>query len=98
MDYVRPRSGYQPCDTFFVEEDLRAQAERQAKQEHDKLVNRERQYAMATQLSRLTSDEYRDDAVQHMMEMDVSGSIRPSMGWRITCLGDRRVLTHVHLK
>ncbi|EPS30406.1 hypothetical protein PDE_05357 [Penicillium oxalicum 114-2] len=70
MDYVRPRSGYQPCDTFFVEEDLRAQAERQAKQEHDKLVNRERQYAMATQLSRLTSDEYRDDAVQHMMEMD----------------------------
>ncbi|KAJ5266679.1 hypothetical protein N7478_009487 [Penicillium angulare] len=70
MDYMRPRSGYQPCDTFFIEDDYRVRAERQAKQEHDKLVARERQYAIADQLSRLTSDEFRDDVLAHMLEMD----------------------------
>ncbi|KAJ5523170.1 hypothetical protein N7513_012714 [Penicillium frequentans] len=70
MDYMRPRSSYQPCDTFFVEDDYRMRAEKQAKQEHDKLVARERQYAIADQLSRLASDELRDDVLSHMMEMD----------------------------
>ncbi|OOQ83036.1 G1/S-specific cyclin Cln1 [Penicillium brasilianum] len=70
MDYVRPRSGYQPCDTFFIEDDYRMQAEKQAKQEHDKLVARERQYAMANQLSRITCAEFRDDVLQQMLEMD----------------------------
>lgn len=75
MDYMRPRSGYQhqPCDTFFVEDDYRLRAEKQAKQEHEKLVNRERQFAIADQLSKLTSDELRDDVLAHMLEMDVSG-------------------------
>jgi hypothetical protein len=72
MDYIRPRSGYQPCDTFFIEDDYRMQAEKQAKQEHDKLMNRERQHAMATQISRITSVEFRDDVLQQMLEMDVS--------------------------
>ncbi|KAJ5805514.1 uncharacterized protein N7503_003116 [Penicillium pulvis] len=70
MDYMRPRSSYQPCDTFFVEDDYRMRAEKQAKQEHEKLVARERQYAIADQLSRLASDELRDDVLSHMMEMD----------------------------
>ncbi|KAJ5239449.1 hypothetical protein N7468_004068 [Penicillium chermesinum] len=70
MDYLRPRSGFQPCDTFFIEDDYRQRAEKQAKQEHDKLVARERQYAIADQLSRLTSDELRDDVLSHMLEMD----------------------------
>ncbi|KAJ5693122.1 hypothetical protein N7462_002545 [Penicillium macrosclerotiorum] len=70
MDYVRPRSGFQPCDTFFIEDDYRVRAEKQAKQEHDKLVARERQYAIADQLSRITSEELRDDVLSHMMEMD----------------------------
>ncbi|KAJ5094553.1 hypothetical protein N7456_010414 [Penicillium angulare] len=70
MDYMRPRSGFQPCDTFFIEDDYRVRAERQAKQEHDKLVARERQYAIADQLSKLTSDEFRDDVLAHMLEMD----------------------------
>jgi thioredoxin-like negative regulator of GroEL len=48
------------------------QAEKQAKQEHDKLVARERQYAMANQISRITSAEFRDDVLQQMLEMDVS--------------------------
>ncbi|KAJ5684316.1 uncharacterized protein N7477_000661 [Penicillium maclennaniae] len=70
MDYIRPRSGFQPCDTFFVEDDYRVRAEKQAKQEHEKLVARERQYAIADQLSRLTSEELRDDVLSHMLEMD----------------------------
>lgn len=72
MDYIRPRSGYQPCDTFFIEDDYRMQAEKQAKQEHDRLVARERQYAIAGQLSRITCAEFRDDILQQMLEMDVS--------------------------
>jgi hypothetical protein len=72
MDYIRPRSGVQPCDTFFIEDDLRVQAEKQAKQEHDKLVARERQFALASQLSRITSAELRDEILQHMLKMDVS--------------------------
>lgn len=74
MDYTRPRSGFQPCDTFFIEDDIREQVEKQAKQEHDKLVARERQYALANQLSRVTSAELRDDILQHMLVMDVSCS------------------------
>lgn len=73
MAFSRPRSSFQPCETFFVEDDYhRARADRQAQQEHDKLVARERQYAIADQLSRLTSEELRDDVLKHMLEMDVS--------------------------
>jgi len=70
MDYLRPRSGYQPCETFFVEDDTRLRAERQAREEHDRLVARERQYAIADELSRLTSEELRDDVLEHMLSMD----------------------------
>lgn len=55
-----------------MEDDYRLRAEKQAKQEHEKLVARERQYAIADQLSRLTSEELRDDVLSHMLEMDVS--------------------------
>ncbi|KAJ5235373.1 uncharacterized protein N7469_004541 [Penicillium citrinum] len=71
MAFTRPRSNFQPCETFFVEDDYhRARADRQAKQEHDKLVARERQYVIADQLSRLTSEELRDDVLKHMLDMD----------------------------
>lgn len=73
MDYHR---NYRPCSTFFVEDeygmDTRMRQERQAKEEHQKLVSRERQRAMAEELSHITSDELRDDVLAHMMEMDVS--------------------------
>lgn len=73
MEYHR---NYRPCSTFFVEDDFgmesRARQERQAKQEHARLVARERQFAMADELSHLTSDELRDDILSHMLEMDVS--------------------------
>lgn len=73
MDYHR---NYRPCPTFFVEEDygleIRMRQERQAKQEHDKQMARERQYVMADELSNLTSEQLRDDVLSHMLEMDVS--------------------------
>jgi hypothetical protein len=73
MDYQR---NYRPCPTFFVEEDYgmeaRARQERQAKQDHEKLMARERQFAMADELSHLTSTEFRDDILSHMLQMDVS--------------------------
>jgi hypothetical protein len=73
MEYVRPRSGFQTCDTF-IENDYRAHTEMQAILEHDKLVARERQYELANQLSRITCAEFRDDVLQQMLEMDVSCS------------------------
>lgn len=81
MDYHRPQSGFQPCDSFFVEDDYHVRAERQAKEEHEKLVARERQYAIADQLSRLASDELRDDVLSHMLRLDVcySNESRPSL-------------------
>lgn len=73
MDYHR---NYRPCPTFFVEEEYgmesRMRQERQAKQEHDKQMARERQYVMADELSNLTSEQLRDDVLSHMLEMDVS--------------------------
>jgi hypothetical protein len=64
-------STFQPCETFFVEsaDDV---PHRLDPKEHARLVARERQYVMADELSRLTSDEYQDDILSHMLEMDVS--------------------------
>ncbi|KAJ5156110.1 hypothetical protein N7492_008913 [Penicillium capsulatum] len=70
MDYLRPRSGFQPCDSFFVEDDYRIRAERQAKEEHERLVKRERQLALSDQLSKLACEELRDDTLRHMLQMD----------------------------
>jgi hypothetical protein len=61
---------YPPCDSYFVEShdsDYRIDA-----QEHAKFVARERQLAMAEELSRLASVEYQDDILSHMEQMDVS--------------------------
>ena len=67
----RPTSSYQPCDTFFVESYDEFPAPRMDPKEHAKLMARERQYAMAEQLSKVTSDEFRDDVLAHMLDMDV---------------------------
>ena len=64
-------SGYKPCDSFFVESfDGDAVPGLDAK-EHAKLIARERQYAIAEELSKIASDELRDDIVSHLLEMDV---------------------------
>jgi hypothetical protein len=71
----RPTSSHQPCDTFFVESD--DIAHRLDPKEHAKLIARERQYAIADQLSTLAKEEYLDDCLSHMLEMDVRGSLLP---------------------
>ncbi|PKY02559.1 hypothetical protein P168DRAFT_320123 [Aspergillus campestris IBT 28561] len=68
----RPTSSYQPCDTFFVESYDNAPAPRMDPKEHAKFIARERQYAIADELSRITSDEFREDIVSHMLDMDAA--------------------------
>ncbi|KAL1998706.1 hypothetical protein VTN02DRAFT_5713 [Thermoascus thermophilus] len=68
----RQASNYQPCDSFFVESYEEFPAPRIDPKEHAKLVARERQYAIADELSRLASDEYQDDILAHMMQMDTA--------------------------
>lgn len=68
----RPASSYQPCDTFFVESYDDFHAPRIDPKEHARMIARERQYAMADELSQLTSDELRDDIMLHMLDMEVS--------------------------
>jgi hypothetical protein len=58
------------CDSYFVEsheDDFRVSS-----QDHGKFVARERQLAMAQELSRLASEEYQEDILSHMEQMDVS--------------------------
>ena len=72
MSYSR-RFSYQPCDSFFVEsayDDF--PAPRLSAKEHAKLIARERQYAIAEELSKITSQELRHDILSHLLEMDVS--------------------------
>lgn len=66
----RHGSNYQQCDTF-VESYEDAPAPRMDPKEHAKLIARERQYAIADELSRITSEEYRNEILEHMMQMDV---------------------------
>lgn len=60
---------YPPCDTFFQEEAPRSYI--QAAREQLKLEKRKRQEDMASELSRLTSEEYLEDVVRHMKVMEV---------------------------
>ncbi|KAI9924676.1 hypothetical protein ASPWEDRAFT_109674 [Aspergillus wentii DTO 134E9] len=66
----RPTSSYQPCDTFFVESYDDFPAPRMDPKEHAKLIARERQYAIADELSKAASEEFRDDILSHMLDMD----------------------------
>lgn len=70
--HKRPTSSYQPCDTFFVESYEDFPVPRMDPKEHAKLIARERQYAIADELSRITSEEYREDVLSHMLDMDAS--------------------------
>lgn len=72
MAFHRPASSYQPCDTFFVETYDDFRVPRMDPKEQAKLIARERQYAIADELSRVTSDELREDIVSHMLDMEVS--------------------------
>ncbi|KAJ5267934.1 hypothetical protein N7478_001489 [Penicillium angulare] len=88
MGYTRPRSGFQPCETFFVDDEYRLRLKKQPKREHEKLVACGRQYVIADQLSDLTSEELREDVLSHMLDMDdqtlpdiESIDIQPEIEW-----------------
>lgn len=70
----RPTSSYQPCDSYFVESYDDFPVPRIDPKEHAKLIARERQIAIADELSRVTSEEFRDDILSHMLDMDVGYS------------------------
>lgn len=63
---------YQPCDTFFVESYGGFPAPGLDLKQHAKMIARQRQYAIKDELSRIASDEFRDDILAHLLEMDVS--------------------------
>jgi hypothetical protein len=71
MAFPHHTASYQPCETFFVEsaDDLNPRID---PKEQAKLIARERQYAIAEQLSTLAKEEYLDDCLSHMLQMDVS--------------------------
>ncbi|EAW11366.1 G1/S-specific cyclin [Aspergillus clavatus NRRL 1] len=72
MAYHKRPSSYQPCDSYFVESYDDFPAPRMEPKEHAKLVARERQYAIADELSKAASDELRDDILAHMLDMDAA--------------------------
>ena len=61
MAFQQP-TAYQPCETFFVEsaDDLHHRID---PKEQAKLIARQRQYAIAEQLSSLAKEEYLDDCL-----------------------------------
>ncbi|KAL2823697.1 cyclin-like protein [Aspergillus cavernicola] len=70
--HKRPTSSYQPCDTFFVESYDDFPVPRIDPKEHAKLIARERQFAIADELSRIASEEYREDVLSHILDMDAA--------------------------
>lgn len=60
-----PQFRYGYCDTYFVEEDVEMKLDRV--REHKDVVQRK----LGDELSRHTADEYAEDTLQHMKEMEV---------------------------
>ena len=64
-------SGYESGTAVEVfDEQLRAK-----QQEHAREVARQRQQPIASELSRIDSDEYAQDMLEHMLHMDVSNTM-----------------------
>jgi hypothetical protein len=64
---------YGRCDTFFVEgPDNGVFAARTDSHEYAKLIARQRQEMMANELSRQASDDYLEDILKHMKQMEVN--------------------------
>ncbi|KAF8472745.1 cyclin-like protein [Kalaharituber pfeilii] len=74
MALQRTGKRYPPCDTFFVEsqedeDEGLFEARRQARQRLQQ-INAETQYAMAEEMSRMVSEEYQEDILDHMEHME----------------------------
>jgi hypothetical protein len=63
---------YPTCDTFFVEDsDNGVFTTRADARDYSKLIARQRQELMANELSRQASDDYMEDIMKHMRQMEV---------------------------
>ena len=65
-------SRYGHCDSFFTESDDDLYAARAESRDRARVFAKARQRAIAEELSRLTSEEYVDDVLNHMEFMEVS--------------------------
>jgi hypothetical protein len=63
----------QPCDSYFVEShDTGVYAARADAREYAKIIARQRQELMANELSRQACDDYMEDIMGHMRQMEVN--------------------------
>jgi len=63
------RTNYTPCDSFFVETDPQYSMAERAR-ERDRVVAKLRQREFAAELSKITSDYYLEDILDHMERME----------------------------
>lgn len=71
-------SAYQSDNTFFVESDEPSQ--RMTMRDAAKMLARNKQEMIANELSRLACDEYLEDIMQHIRQMEVRKPARQSIG------------------
>lgn len=80
---------HRPCESYFVEthdDNVRSyEAERRERKRQADLYT---QSAIATELSQLVSEDYREDIVQHMEKMEVSGFIDSPTSLELTSCAD----------
>lgn len=63
---------YQPCDSYFVEsDDSSLFGGRPDAREYAKIIKRRRQDLMANELSRQAVEDYLEDIMAHMSQMEV---------------------------
>ena len=63
---------YQQCDSYFVEEQESFQSQsRQQARDYAKLIARQRQELLANDLSRQACEDYLEDIMKHMRQMEV---------------------------
>ena len=64
------------CDSYFVEShDDPGRIFRQDAKERERHVKRQTQLFIAEQMSRMASEEYREDVLKHMEKMEVRTSL-----------------------
>lgn len=65
-----PKPQYPRCDSYFSEDDDAIMARAAAERERRKAFNKNRQKQLAQELSDLTAEEYEDDILRHMLDME----------------------------
>ncbi|KAH8816421.1 cyclin-like protein [Xylogone sp. PMI_703] len=61
---------HQPCDSYFVESDEPSYGPKHDSRELAKLIGRQKQEAIANELSRQACESYMEDIIQHMQQME----------------------------